>query len=130
MKFYKGKDGKKDAKVIIFLLCLKRSFWNLKLFKFELWNQHISKIFKISAEAIQDENKGHQNMQTSEFLHLLGHFRVPLVAGTSSKGDGTTRRFRGYFNSGVFSLGLGGGVGCLFSRRLFPWGKKPDSYSE
>ena len=61
MKFYKGKDGKKDAKVIIFLLCLKRSFWNLKLFKFELWIQHISKIFKISAEAIQDENKGHSS---------------------------------------------------------------------
>ena len=56
-----------------------------------------------------------QNMQTSEFLHLLGHFRVPLITGTSSKGDGTTRRFRGYFYGGVFSLGLGGGCGVSFS---------------
>ena len=39
--------------------------------------------------------------------------RVPLVAGTSSEGDGTTRRFRGFFYGGVFSLGLGGVVFCV-----------------
>ena len=56
-----------------------------------------------------------QNMQTSEFLHLLGHFRVSLVTRTSSKGDGTTRQFRGYFYGGVFSVRLAGGcVGCRF----------------
>ena len=55
-----------------------------------------------------------QNIQTSEFLHILGHFRVPLVTETSSKGDGATRQFRGYFYGGVFSLGLGGGVWGLF----------------
>ena len=55
-----------------------------------------------------------QNVQTSEFLHLLGHFRVPLVTGMSSKGDGTTRQFRGYFYGRVFSLGLGGGCGVSF----------------
>ena len=30
---------------------------------------------------------------------------VLLAAGTSSEGDGTTRRFRGYLCDGVFSLG-------------------------
>ena len=54
-------------------------------------------------------------MQTSEFLHLLGHFRVPLVTGTSSKGNGTTRQFRGSLYCGMFSLGLGGGCGLSFS---------------
>ena len=57
---------------------------------------------------------------TCKICKLLSFFiswvilRVPLVAGTFSEGDGTTRRFRGYFYCGVFSLGLGGGVFCAF----------------
>ena len=49
-----------------------------------------------------------QNMQSSEFLHLLGHSLGSAVSWDVFRGDGTARRFRGYFYGFVFSLGLGG----------------------
>ena len=42
-----------------------------------------------------------------------------LLAGTSSEGDGTARRFRGYFYGGVFSLRLVVGDGRLKVGVLF-----------
>ena len=52
--------------------------------------------------------------------------RVPLVAGTSSEGDGTTRQFRGFFYRGVFSLGLGGGVFCALFCFFYNFRYLPD----
>ena len=48
-----------------------------------------------------------QNIQTSEFLHLLGHFSGSAVSWDVFRGDGTARRFRGHLYGGVFFLGLG-----------------------
>ena len=57
---------------------------------------------------------------TCKICKLLSFFdswailRVLLVAGTSSEGDGTTRRFRGYFNGGVLSRAGWGCFVCVF----------------
>ena len=57
-----------------------------------------------------------QTMQTSEFLHLLGHSSGSAVSWDVFTGGGTARRFWGYFYGGVFSLGLGVGAFCRFFR--------------
>ena len=62
----------------------------------------------------------HAKMQTSEFPHLLGHSSGSAVSWDVFRGNGTARRFRGYFYGGVFSLGQGLRVFCwLFFVLLF-----------